>query len=115
MFRPPARVFNSNSMPIRCRAGPRACPSEPATTEGCRTNNCGSESLPSSVLPCVLSDDDIDQRRAVLLHCPLERRLDGVGLLDSLAEDAERVGKPREVQLRSDQLGAHLGGQTNSF
>jgi len=44
-----------------------------------------------------LRDHDVDQRRSVLFQGALERGLDGVGLFDTLAEDAEGVGKPGKI------------------
>ena len=73
------------------------------STKSRRTNYLTrSSSCPSSVslrliLSRVLRDHDIDERRSVLFQGALERRLDGVGLFDALAEDAEGVGKPGEI------------------
>ena len=63
----------------------------------------------------VLADYDVDQGWAVLIQGAFERRFDGVGMFDALSVDAEGFGEPGEVDFRTGDLGAHLGGDTNAL
>src|SRR5918999_3233694 len=69
---------------------------------------------PPSVLPGVLTDNDVDERRPILLQRALERGFDSIRLFHALAEDAEGVRQPGEVDLWAGDLGAHFRGDSDS-
>src|SRR5918994_3799990 len=67
------------------------------------------------ILPRILTDNDIDERGTILLRRALERRFNGVGPFDALAEDAERFREPGEVDIRAGNLGTHFCGDSDSL
>src|SRR6266545_6058146 len=76
------KLFRISDFVLRIFCSSRLCAFARVTPIGlrlCRTSL-------RLILPGILTNNHIDERRAVLLQSALERRLDCVGLLDPLAE-----------------------------